>query len=103
METFDLPENSTSCARRTGSTVAPQALSLLHSPLAVEASQELAQRVRQEAGNEPESQVRHVFRLTLQREPKPEEGEACLRLLHRRSLPELCRALINLNEFAYVD
>ena len=103
METFDLPENSTSCARRTGSTVAPQALSLLHSPLAVEASQELAKRVRQEAGNEPEFQVRQAFRITLRREPKPEEGEACLKLLRRRSLPELCRALINLNEFAYVD
>ena len=103
METFDLPENSTSCARRTGSIVAPQALSLLHSPLAVEASQELAKRVRQEAGNAPEAQVRHVFRITLQREPKPDEREACLRLLHRRSLAELCRALINLNEFAYVD
>ena len=103
METFDLPENSTSCARRTGSTVAPQALSLLHSPLAVEASQELAKRVRQEAGNEPEAQVRQVFRITLQRAPKPEERDACLRLLRRRSLPELCRALINLNEFAYVD
>ena len=103
METFDLPENSTSCARRTGSIVAPQALSLLHSPLAVEASQDLAKRVRQEAGNAPEAQVRHVFRITLQREPKPDEREACLRLLHRRSLPELCRALINLNEFAYVD
>jgi len=103
METFDLPENSTSCARRTGSTVAPQALSLLHSPLAVEASQELAKRVRQEAGNDPEAQVRQVFRITLQREPKPDEREACLRLLRRRSLPELCRALINLNEFAYVD
>ena len=92
METFDLPENSTSCARRTGSTVAPQALSLLHSPLAVEASQELAKRVRQEAGNDPEAQVRQVFRITLQREPKPDEREACLRLLRRRSLPELCRA-----------
>ena len=103
METFDLPENSTSCARRTGSTVAPQALSLLHSPLAVEASQELAKRVRQEVGNEPEAQVRHVFRIALQREPKPEEHDVCLRLLRRRSLPELCRALINLNEFAYVD
>ncbi len=103
METFDLPENSTSCARRTGSIVAPQALSLLHSPLAVEASQDLAQRVRQEAGNAPEAQVRHVFRITLQREPKPDEREACLKLLRRRSLPELCRALINLNEFAYVD
>jgi hypothetical protein len=47
--------------------------------------------------------VRQAFRITLQREPKPEEGEACLKLLRRRSLPELCRALINLNEFAYVD
>ena len=103
METFDLPENSTSCARRTGSIVAPQALSLLHSPLAVEASQDLAKRVRQEAGDGPEAQVRQAFRITLQREPKPDEREACLRLLHRRSLPELCRALINLNEFAYVD
>lgn len=103
METFDLPENSTSCARRTGSTVAPQALSLLHSPLAVEASQDLAKRVRLEAGDAPESQVRQVFRIALQRDPKPEEREACLRLLGRRSLPELCRALINLNEFAYVD
>ena len=103
METFDLPENSTSCARRTGSIVAPQALSLLHSPLAVEASQDLAKRVRQEAGDGPEAQVRQAFRITLQREPKPDEREACLRLLRRRSLPELCRALINLNEFAYVD
>ena len=103
METFDLPENSTSCARRTGSTVAPQALSLLHSPLSVAACQDLARRVRGLAGDEPRSQVRHVFRLTLQREPSPEERDACVRLLERRSLPELCRAMINLNEFAYVD
>jgi hypothetical protein len=59
--------------------------------------------VRQEAGDDPESQVRQAFHITLQREPKLEEREACLRLLRRRSLPELCRALINLNEFAYVD
>jgi hypothetical protein len=103
METFDLPENSTSCARRTGSTVAPQALSLLHSPLAVEAAQDLARRVRQSVGGEPRAQVREVFRITLQREPRPAERDACLKLLERRSLPELCRAMLNLNEFAYVD
>ena len=103
LETFDLPENSTSCARRTGSTVAPQALSLLNSPLAVEASQALARRVRAEAGADPAAQVRQAFRIALQRDPEPGEREACLRLLERRSLPEVCRALINLNEFAYVD
>jgi hypothetical protein len=103
LETFDLPENSTSCARRTGSTVAPQALSLLNSPLAVEASQALARRVRTEAGTDPAAQVRQAFRITLQRDPHPDEQAACRRMLERRSLTEVCRALINLNEFAYVD
>jgi hypothetical protein len=103
METFDLPENSTSCARRTESTVAPQALSLLNSPLAVGAARAFAERVRREAGTDPGQQVDHAFRLALQRPPAEEERELCLRLARERSLPELCRALLNLNEFAYVD
>lgn len=103
METFDLPENSTSCARRTESTVAPQALSLLNSPLAVGAARAFAERVRREAGADPGQQVDHAFRLALQRPPAEEERELCLRLARERSLPELCRALLNLNEFAYVD
>jgi hypothetical protein len=103
METFDLPENSTSCARRTESTVAPQALSLLNSPLAVEAANAFADRVRREAGESPGRQVERAFQLALQRSPAPEERRACLGLLAKRSLPELCRALLNLNEFAYVD
>ncbi len=103
METFDLPENSTSCARRTESTVAPQALSLLNSPLAVGAARAFAERVRREAGADPGQQVDHAFRLALQRLPAAEERALCLRFARERSLPELCRALLNLNEFAYVD
>src|SRR6185295_3415383 len=34
METFDQPDNALSCACRTVSTVAPQALTLLNSPFA---------------------------------------------------------------------
>ncbi len=103
METFDLPENSTSCARRTESTVAPQALSLLNSPLAIEAANGLAARVRREAGEDAGRQLERAFQLALQRSPAKDEREACLCLLEKRSLPELCRALLNLNEFAYVD
>ncbi len=44
LETFDLPENSTSCARRDCSIVAPQALSLLNSDLMSEAALALAER-----------------------------------------------------------
>jgi hypothetical protein len=29
--------------------------------------------------------------------------DACLRLLNSHGLPELCRALLNLNEFVYLD
>jgi hypothetical protein len=103
LESFDLPDNSTPCARREISTVAPQALMLLNSPLAVEAARALAERVEREVGKEPEDQVRRAFELTLQRGPDNFEAKACNRLLVERSLVELCRALLNINEYAYVD
>ncbi|MBN8248613.1 MAG: DUF1553 domain-containing protein [Verrucomicrobia bacterium] len=103
METFDLPENSTSCARRTESTVAPQALSLLNSPLATEASLAFAGRVQAEAGDDPAHQVEAAYRLAFQRTPSAEEQRRCQEFLRHRPLPDLCRALLNLNEFAYVD
>lgn len=121
LETFDLPENSTSCAVRPMSIVAPQALSLLNSSLAARASMALAEAVEREAaekrgtitpaieslddGNVETRRywVNAAFRRTLQREPDETEMDACLRLLERRSLAELCRVLLNVNEFVFVD
>jgi mono/diheme cytochrome c family protein len=103
METFDLPENSVSCARRTESTVAPQALSLLNSPLAVQAARAFAGRVRAEAGPDAVRQIRRAFALAFQRAPDRAEIAVCRRFLEHRSLPELCRALLNANEFIYLD
>jgi len=103
METFDLPENSTSCARRTESTVAPQALSLLNSSLASQTAQAFDHRVRRDAGDDPGHQVETAYRMIFQRAPTPEEQDRCRRFLKQRPLTELCRALLNLNEFAYVD
>jgi hypothetical protein len=103
METFDLPDNAVSCARRDQSIVAPQALTLLNGSLTIEAAKALAQRVQREAGELSEAQVKQSFRFVLQRAPTREEATACLKLLQQRSLPELCRALLNVNEFCYVD
>ena len=103
METFDLPENSASCARRNESTVAPQALSLLNSPLAVEAARSFSRRVVAEVGGSPQRQIERAFQLAFQRRPAKSEVEACLRIVRERSLAEVCRALLNLNEFIYVD
>ena len=103
METFDLPENSSSCPRRTVSIVAPQALSLLNSPLAVEATKAFAERIQGETSGGLAEQVRHAFSVALQRAPNADELVLCMALAKKRSFPELCRALLNLNEFAYVD
>ncbi|HUQ68093.1 MAG TPA: PSD1 and planctomycete cytochrome C domain-containing protein, partial [Planctomycetaceae bacterium] len=103
LETFDLPENSVSCAARSTSTVAPQALTLLNNPLAIEAAQALADRVRAEAGSHPERQIVRAFAWTLQREPTADELRACRSFLESQSLPALCRGLINLNEFVWID
>jgi hypothetical protein len=103
LETFDQPENSVSCPCRSVSVVAPQAFSLLNSPLAVRAAKALAERVQDEAGDDRRRQVRQGYCWALQREPSDHEAAVCERFLEERSLVELCRALLNLNEFVYLD
>ena len=103
LETFDLPENAVSCARRNVSTVAPQALTLLNSSFATGIADAFAARVQREAGDSGASQVDRAFALALQRLPDEQERAACMQLRERRSLPELCRALLNVNEFIYID
>ncbi|HEY1784112.1 MAG TPA: PSD1 and planctomycete cytochrome C domain-containing protein, partial [Pirellulales bacterium] len=118
LEVFDLPDFITSCARRNTTTVAPQALSLLNSRLAMEVSRAFAARVAAEAGAENPARIERAYRLALGRTPDGDELALCGELLSRhaeihraagREAPEqaalvdLCRTLINLNEFMYLD
>jgi hypothetical protein len=103
LESFDLPDNSTPCARREVSTVAPQALTLLNGALTSEAAKAFAACVERDAGREPTQQVKQAFALALQREPSESELTACVGLLSEQNLPLLCRALLNINEFVYID
>jgi mono/diheme cytochrome c family protein len=103
METFDLPENMVSCARRGVSTVPPQALSLLNSSLAIDAAKALAERLKADAGEEAAAQIALAFRLALAREPSEEESADCAELIQSAGLVQLCRVMLNLNELVYVD
>jgi hypothetical protein len=103
METFDLPENSVPCARRTESIVPTQALALLNGSLAAQGARNLAARVRSSGESSPGTLVDLAFDLVLQRKPTSDERRACVVLLEQRNLVELCRALLNLNEFIYID
>lgn len=103
LEAFDQPDNAVPCAKRAVSTVAPQALTLLNGSLAIAAANALAARVERESGSDRRKQVQSAFALAYQRRPDRAEAAACLGLLNSRGLPDLCRALLNANEFVYLD
>jgi len=105
-EAFDRPDTNASCPRRAVTTIAPQALSLLNGRIAIDSARALADRVAREAGADPASQVDRAYRLTLGR--KPDEAELRLSLAflaegNTSALADFCLALLNLNEFVYVD
>ncbi len=103
LETFDQPESNLSCGRRQVSTVAPQALTLLNSEFAMLTADAFATRVANEVGPTQESQVHRIFLLALQRTPAPDELRASLDFLKTHPLLDLCRSVLNLNEFCYID
>ena len=106
---FDSPDRSESCSRRFVTTTAPQALALLNDPTILSFAQSLAQRVVKEVGPKPEAQVERLFLLTLCRQPTTEETAALAGFLQRHkgtpteALVDLGHAVLNLNEFLYVD
>lgn len=73
MLVFDAPFRETCAVRRSRTTTPLQALNLLNDPTYVEASRFLAQRMMREGGTNPDSRVRHGFRLATGREPRPAE------------------------------
>ncbi|MCC7374932.1 MAG: PSD1 domain-containing protein [Verrucomicrobiales bacterium] len=103
LETFDQPENSASCPQRNVSIVAPQALSLMNGEESLEAARSFSARVENEAGPSQALQVRRAFQLAYQRDPTERETALAEGFLEKGSLFELCRALLNGNEFAYLD
>jgi hypothetical protein len=103
-EAFDRPDTNASCPRRSVTTIAPQALTLLNSQLARESARAMAGRVENEAGPEPGAQIERAYRLALGRPPDAEERRLAAEFLRRDpSLPRFCLALLNLNEFVTVD
>ena len=101
MEIFDLPDNFVTCTRRGVSTVAPQAATLLHNPMTIEAARAFAARLEKEP--DPAQRVRLAWRLAFARDPTEPERAAATRLMASNSLTDFCRAILNLNAFVYLD
>jgi hypothetical protein len=132
-EVFDMPDTHESCPRRATTTTAPQALELLNNDLVLDWSRSLAGRVLNDGGLSPEAQVDRAYRLAFARTPSDSERKTALDFLARQSsilaermatdtktplpdnlpagvekvraaaLVDLCHALLNSNEFVYVN
>ena len=108
LETLDLCDTARSTARRTTTTVAPQALTLFNGEFVNVQAKYLADRLEAEAGTDEAKQVDLAFRLALCRPPTESEVKMMQRFLIRsggdRAVREqFCRVLFNLNEFAYPE
>ena len=132
-EAFDRPDANASCARRSQSTTAPQSLLMINSELSLFVAQRLAGVVIREAGASTDAQVGLAFRRAFSRSPDDQELQTASEFLRRQqtllaeekrtaenlatpmptpqhvdryaaaALVDLCLALLNANEFIYID
>jgi hypothetical protein len=109
LETLDFCDTTQSADRRAITSVAPQALTLFNGEFVNRQAEEFAGRLEREAGSAFESQVELAFRLTLARLPTAAEVAAMRRFYEQEAevsskhaaLVQVCRVILNLNEFVY--
>jgi hypothetical protein len=103
LTSFDQPDAITSCPVRPVSTHPLQALSLMNSDFMQEQSQVFADRLTKECKN-PTCAVNTAWMLTLGRTPSPQEQNLAKSFFNGGgSLADMCLALLNRNEFLYVQ
>ena len=86
LTTFDAPEFSTVCTRRSRSNTPLQALAIANDPMFVELAQKLATRVLQDTSTKPElvDRVDRMFRLCLIRQPTAAEQQLLVEFWNRQ-------------------
>lgn len=108
MTMFDGPEGIASCSHRDVSTVALQPLYLLNSDFMLHRAAALAEKVKSIAGDEPGPRIETAFLRTLGRAPDAEEKKRTIGFLEAApdrdlALVRFCHALLNVNEFVYLN
>jgi len=98
---FDCPDASQMAPARSRSTTAVQALSLLNSQFVNRQAAFLANDISNQANTLPEQVKLAVFR-TLCRPAKPAELTILNQIATDQGLSQVCRILLNLNEFVFI-
>ena len=117
-DAFDLPDMHNSCSRRLSTTTAPQALLMLNGDLALDHARAWARSLRACNGEDLQAIIRAGYRAAWGRPAEEVEIKLALRFLDRQArdhqeagaddargaaLADFCHALLNTNEFVFVD
>ena len=132
-DAFDAPNAQESCPRRFSSVVPAQSLAMMNDTFVLAWSAALAARVLNDGGLQPEQQIERAYRIALSRAPNADERRAVSEFLTKQAaviearlarnekvlLPDhlpagidparasafvdFCHALMNSNEFLYID
>ena len=102
MTSLDCADPSMRVDKRNESLSALQALALLNNAFMLTQSRHFAERVQREMPD-LSAQVWRAHQLALSRTPTPAEHEQLIAFAKTNGLPNLCRVLLNLNEFTFVD
>ena len=130
MAAFDFPDMHEACGCRTKTTIAPQALMLLNSGLIVDAAKQLSGRSKSEAGSaDPAARIGRAWQITFGRSASDHEAQAAMKFVTTQqqviadsdttrtgeavhtptdadteaAFVDLCHALLNANEFLFVE
>lgn len=99
---FDCPDAANSVAQRTRSTTPLQALNLFNSKFLLEQADLFAQRLEGE-GHTTEQRITAAFQFCYARQPSAEEISASGKFINEQGLVAFCRALLNSNEFLFIQ
>jgi cytochrome c553 len=103
MTVLDCADPSMRVEKRNQSISALQALALLNNGFMTTQARHFAARVEREAGSDAAAQVDTAMWLAVGRPATADERAALVPLTEAHGLANTCRAILNLNEFSFVD
>ena len=103
LTTLDCPDAANMTPTRNVTTTALQSLALLNDEFMLKQAGYLAERLLATHANSAEGQVQIAFRLAFSRTPTTDEQIASIKYISTAGLAEFCRAILNANEFVYID
>jgi len=100
---FDCPDPASAAPKRGSTTTPMQALALFNHKFTLDMADALAARAKGNTSPSVDAQIQRVFALVYGRSPSEEELVVVGKVVRTHGLRALCRAMLNSNEFLYVD